>query len=289
MTLKTNNANLLYTILIKSAEENNLNQDTVKEKLLLLEKDISFEGDNDFKVTFSGKKSTKVNGLYKPGNQEIILHNKNFTDENSLIYTAIHEFAHHISYLKSGKVKITKAHSSAFWNLFHRLLMKAEDLKVYKNIFETNLEFVKLTGEIKEKYMTTNGHLMKEFGKVLTSAVELCLKYNVRFEDYVDRGLLLPRNTAKSLIDIYKYDVNPEIGYENMKTVAAIKDEDKRNESQEAFLEGQTPDMVKTSLIREPESEDVKDKLEKERDRIERTIENLRKKLEEIESKLEEI
>ncbi|HPO49102.1 MAG TPA: hypothetical protein PLO89_02155 [Spirochaetota bacterium] len=265
-----------------------MNQDLVKEKLLLLETEMSFEGENDFKVTFSGKKSQIVNGLYKPDLKEIIIHNKNFSDDNSLIYTAIHEFAHHISYINSGGLRTSKSHSSAFWSLFHRLLIRAEDLGVYKNIFESNLEFVKLTGEIKEKYLTKNGELMKEFGKVLASAMELCLKYNVRFEDYVDRGLLLPRNTAKSLVNIYAMDVNPKIGYENMKIVASIKDDDKRLESQNAFLEGQSPDMVKNSLSSENKNDNVKDRLEKERLRIEKTIENLRKKLEEIDSKLEE-
>ncbi|HOV15498.1 MAG TPA: hypothetical protein PK771_14520 [Spirochaetota bacterium] len=265
-----------------------MNQDLVKEKLLSLENELSFKDANDFKVTFSGKKSQKVNGLYKPGAQEIIIHNKNFTDDNSLIYTAIHEFAHHICYIKSGKLKITRAHSSIFWSLFHKLLIKAEQTGVYKSIFETNLEFIKLTGEIKEKYLTTNGHLMKEFGKVLTSAMELCQKYNVRFEDYIDRGLLLPRNTAKSIMNVYNMDIDPKLGYDKMKIVASIKDEEKRQESEKALLEGHTPDMIKASIVNEPMAENLKDRLEKERDRIERTIENLKKKLEEIESKLDE-
>ncbi len=265
-----------------------MNQDLVKEKLLLLDDEVDLNGKNDFKVIFSGKKSKKVNGLYKPESQEIIIHNKNFKDDNSLIYTAIHEFAHHINYIKSGKLRVTKAHSSLFWGVFHKLLIKAESLGVYINIFETNLEFLKLTNEIKEKYLTTNGQLMKDFGKTLKTVMELCLKYNVRFEDYIDRGLLLSRTTAKSILDIYELDVDPKLGFDNMKIIASIRDEDRRNESEKAMLNGHTPSMIKTQTRESIDTkENLKEFLEKEKNRIERTIKNLKTKLDEIETKLE--
>ena len=45
----------------------------------------------DFTVVQTGKKSSKVNGLYKTDSHEILLHNKNFTTNNAIMYTAIHE------------------------------------------------------------------------------------------------------------------------------------------------------------------------------------------------------
>ena len=82
-----------------------MNQDQVKEKLLAIE-----DAPLEFSVIFSGKRSKKVNGLYKPDTREILIHNKNFqggsggekaqgataTADNLLIYTAIHEYAHHL-------------------------------------------------------------------------------------------------------------------------------------------------------------------------------------------------
>ncbi len=50
----------------------------------------------DFTVTMTGKASSRVNGLYKPDTHEILLHNKNFKTENALMYTAIHEYTHHL-------------------------------------------------------------------------------------------------------------------------------------------------------------------------------------------------
>ena len=68
-----------------------MNQDQVKEILLRLNEDVE-----EFFVIFSGKQSNKVNGLYHPDTREIILHNRNFENDQLLMYTAIHEFAHHV-------------------------------------------------------------------------------------------------------------------------------------------------------------------------------------------------
>lgn len=84
-----------------------MNQENVKQKLLQLEK-----VDTDFTVTFSDRKSKKVDGLYYPDRREIIIHNQNFVDENQLMYTAIHEYAHHIQFLKPDAPQNTRAHTN---------------------------------------------------------------------------------------------------------------------------------------------------------------------------------
>ena len=50
----------------------------------------------EFTVVQSGKESKRVNGLYKPDTREIILHNKNFKTDNEMVYTAVHEYTHHL-------------------------------------------------------------------------------------------------------------------------------------------------------------------------------------------------
>jgi hypothetical protein len=90
-----------------------MNQEKIKEKLLAIE-DAKLE----FSLIFSGKKSRKVNGLYKPDTREIILHNRNFaqdaTGDNLLLYTAIHEYAHHLHDCSRGGTLSPRAHSSEF-------------------------------------------------------------------------------------------------------------------------------------------------------------------------------
>ena len=84
-----------------------MNQEQVKAKLLLLKDDVE-----EFKVTFSGKKSLKVDGLYKPEEREIIIHNRNFTGDSPLMYTAIHEFAHHIQFTTAPSPVSCRSHMS---------------------------------------------------------------------------------------------------------------------------------------------------------------------------------
>lgn len=255
-----------------------MNQEQVKEKLLHLE-----QVRTDFHVTFSGKSSKKVDGLYYPDKCEIIIHNQNFSDDNQMMYTAIHEFAHHVQFTKTTVPVTARAHSNDFWNIFHTLLFRAEELGIYNNIFETNDEFRDLTSRLREEYLSRNGYLMKEFGSLLLQARELCRRYHASFEDYVDRVLRLHRNEAKTIMKTYTLDIKPEIGYENMKTVARIKDEGLRQGVQEAFLDQRSPDMIKADLNPKAEFSSRITYLESEKERVERMLDRLTAQLAKIE------
>ena len=41
----------------------------------------------EFSVIQTGKESKRVNGFYMPDTHELFLHNKNFNNDNQLIYT----------------------------------------------------------------------------------------------------------------------------------------------------------------------------------------------------------
>jgi len=259
-----------------------LNQTQIKDILLRLKEDVE-----EFTVIFSGKKSTKVDGLYKPDTREIIIHNRNTEDENAIVYTAIHEFAHHIHVTTSPLPVSRRAHTNEFWTILHSLLNKAETLKVYSNKFKTEADFQELTKEMKEKFILKNGQMMKDFGKLLLKAYNLCNKYDMCFDDYVDRELGLGRTNAKQIMGIYREDINPEIGYENMKTLSRIPQGEARIKAEEAFLSGSSPDSVKSSFINPSlETGDPVIRLQKEKLRIERSIINFNKRLEIIETSL---
>ena len=261
-----------------------MNQEQVKTQLLQL-KDTT----EDFLIIFSGKSSKKVDGLYHPESREIIIHNKNFKDDNSLMYTAIHEFAHHVQFTESSVPVSARAHTNHFWNIFHNLLFLAEDKGIYNNVFKTDKKFVELTKKIKDNIVNVDAHLMKDFGKYLLEAFELCLENHLSFDDYVDRELQLHRNTAKTLIKIHSQDINPEIGYENMKIVANIREDTERDRAEAAFLEGRTPDMVQAEFKAKEKPDNKVDYLLHERDRIEKTIEKLTVKLAQIEQQISAI
>jgi len=264
-----------------------MNQDQVKEKLLSIE-----DAPLEFALVFSGKKSRKVNGLYKPDSREIVIHNRNFTHEdkatadNMLLYTAIHEYAHHLHACAKGGKLPARAHSSEFWAIFHALLEKAETKKIYRDVFAGSPELLELTETIREKYLRENGNLVKEMGKHLLKAHELCTAIGVRFEDYVDRMLRIPRGAANVAIKTFSFDINPEIGADNMRYLAGIRNGDDRKAAETALLKGKSPDTVKAVVLKKTKDTDPLSQLAKERDRLERTIDTLSKRLEEVRKEL---
>jgi len=265
-----------------------MNQDQVKQKLLAIE-----DAPLEFSVVFSGKKSKKVNGLYKVDSREIILHNRNFeagtSGDNLLLYTAIHEYAHHLHACSQGGTLPSRAHSSEFWAIFHALLEKAEEKKIYRDVFAGSPELAALTETIREKFLQKNGSLVKEMGKHLLKAHELCTAIGVRFEDYVDRMLRIPRTAANMAIKMFNYDLNPAVGADNMRFLAGIRDGDNRQAAEAALIKGKSPDSVKTAIRKQSASaDDPVVQLEREKIRLERTIDTLSKRLEAVKRELKE-
>jgi hypothetical protein len=266
-----------------------MNQDQVKKKLLAIE-----DAPLDFTVVFSGKKSKKVNGLYKPDTREILIHNRNFSggsggeeaDANLLIYTAIHEYAHHLHACSRGGHLSPRAHTAEFWAILHGLLEKAEAKEIYKDVFSGSKELGELTETIREKYLTENGSLVKELGRLLLKAHDLCSAVGGRYEDYIDRVLRVPRQAANLAVRMYQYNLNPQTGADNMRFLAGIPNEEKRRAAETSLIAGKSPDTVKTALRQKPEAEDPRRDLEKEKLRLERTIASLTKRLEEVEREL---
>jgi len=264
-----------------------INQDKVKQKLLLIE-----DAPMEFSLIFSGKKSKKVNGLYKPQAREIIIHNRNFDNddigENLLFYTAIHEYAHHLHACSRGGTLSPRAHNTEFWAIFHALLEKAEKKKIYNDIFAVSPELLKLTEVIRSKYLKNNGELVKEMGKHLIKAHDLCTGIGVRFEDYVDRMLRIPRTAANMAMKMFEFDIAPEVGADNMRFLAGIRDNDDRKAAETALIKGKSPDSVKIQVRNKDKEEDPVVMLEKEKVRLERTIANLNKRLDEVKKELKE-
>lgn len=266
-----------------------MDNEKIKELLLDIQ-DTKLE----FSVVQSGKDSKRVNGLYKPDTREIILHNKNFKTDNQLIYTAIHEYTHHLVNEEriaenGGKEPPHEArsHTKEFWAKFEGLLEIAEQKGYYKIDLAGSPELETLTNEIKEKYIKPNGVLMIEFGKALIKAQTLCDEANIRYEDYVDRVLQLPRNTAKSVQKVsFLKTEDADMGFDNMKIVASTKKPDERSKVTEAIKSGKSPDSVVAMMKKKAASVDPKEKLEKERARLTKTINELTKRLEIVEENL---
>lgn len=257
-----------------------MNQDQVKELLVRVE-----EPRTEFSVVFSGKKSAMVNGLYKPLTREIIIHNRNFQADGQLVYTALHEYAHHLHCERGAHTPGARAHTNEYWSIFHALLEKAEAKGVYQNVFAEEPEFVDLTARIRA-VMPRNGEIMLEFGKLVIEAEALCRKFLVRFEDYVDRALGVPRTSAHAAMKAVAWEVPADLGWDAMKLVAGMRSPDVRGTAIEAFRAGKSTEAVKALVRAEKPSDDPRERLSKERDRLERTIRTLQERLDMIDSEL---
>jgi hypothetical protein len=259
-----------------------MNQDQVNAALLSLE-----EAPMEFTVIFSGKKSRKVNGLYKPDSREIIIHNRNFEGDNLLIYTAVHEYAHHLHACSRGGTLSSRSHTAEFWAIFHGLLEKAEAKGIYRNVFTNSPELVELTELIRGKYLRENGNLVKEMGLHLLRAHDLCNAVGARFEDYLDRVLRIPKVAANMAIRMYQHNINPEVGPDNMRFLAGIRNDEDRAAAENALLKGKSPDEVKIATRQAAREGEPKLRLEREKTRLERTIASLSKRLDEVNQELE--
>lgn len=253
------------------------------------------ESNIDFSVIQTGKESKRVNGFYKPDTHEIFLHNLNFKTDNQLIYTAVHEFTHHVITEKKLEFDPTyvcnsKVHTQEFWAKFGELLGIAETKGFYSLGWETNPELKELTEDIKVNYLEKNGQLMQEFGKKLAKAWELCKEADIRYEDYIDRVLCLPRNAEKDIRKVGAVEVNPAIGFDNMKMVASVKKKDDRAAIEQDFLQGGKSPSTVRELMKQKSAknrdEDAKTRLEKEKNRLEKTIAQLTQRLEVVEESL---
>jgi hypothetical protein len=261
-----------------------MNQDRVKEILLGLA-----DPKTEFSLIFSGKESSVVNGLYKPQSREIIIHNRNFASDDQLLYTAIHEYAHHLHCERKGGLSSGRAHTNEFWGIFHELLVKAEALGHYRNLFDEEPQFIELTEKIRGSCIAENGRVMLELGALMIEAQSLCKKFKVRFEDYIDRALGLPRATANQAARAAVFRVDPDVGWDGMRMAVGIRDPDARAEALEALRGGASPAAVKARFSQSKPPEETEERLVKERERLERTIRNLRERLAEVERALAEL
>jgi len=242
-----------------------------------------------FSLAFSGKTNKKVNGLYKPDSSEIVLHNRNFESDDQLLYTALHEYAHHLHHHLGGGISRARPHTQEFWAIFHRLIEKAAGMGYYKNVFDTEPEFLALTRTIKETCIRANGEIMLEFGRLLAEASTLCERHRARFEDYIERVLGIPRMTAAAAVTASSAGLDPSLGWDSLRFVSSLRDPEDRSKALEILESGASPTSARGLLRTAAAPEDPSERLLSEKTRIERTIRNLTERLGEIERKLAEI
>jgi hypothetical protein len=246
-----------------------------------------YECKTDFTVIQTGKQSSKVNGLYKTNTHEILLHNKNFTTNNAVMYTAIHELTHHILTTEKG-VRTVKSHSGIFWATFYDLIDKAIELKLY--VRERSAEtaaLIKEAVEIQKKIIEAQ----KQLGLVIAKLYDSCQHNGERIEDVIEHDLQMTRNKAKEYMDnkMSGSNDNDEIA----KAVKFAKDPAVKQAAQQAADAGKTVAQVKAIAKQKVKATDDNiespEQLEREAERLKKTIAHLYERLMQIQEKLESI
>lgn len=256
-----------------------MDQELVKELLGRLH-----ECEEDFTVIFSGKKSGKVNGVYKYESREILIHNRNFTVDDTLMYTAIHELAHHIMATEHG-FRGRRSHTQRFWAVFHDLLGKARSEGIYTA--RPDEETQGLLDEAR-RVSCVIAELQRRLGRVLIKIYERCEARGQRAEDFIEGGAQISRNTARTACEAARMDLPKEIGADVQEAVIQERDHDIRRAMVGAAGEGKSVAQVKQAAKGAQEARSGADALEAEKARIERTIKSLTRRLRELERLLEE-
>ncbi len=263
-----------------------MNQDQVKEILLQIKSEVP-----DFQVIFSGKERRKVDGLYKPDTQEIIIHNKNFKESHSLIFTAVHEFAHHILFHEEGW-NVSKSHNTHFWNTFYDLLDEAEKKGLWIDPLKKEEELLK---KIKEVQDSLSGVTKKEkdVGRDFIKVVELALNCGVEVNHICRRYLRMKPATMKHYVMLFVTNISSDLSPDASLEVSRIKNLEKRELLQASLTEGRTISQAKESILgrvetEESERDQIADmwqqiaRLEKEVTKREHRIEELKAQIESI-------
>jgi hypothetical protein len=250
-----------------------MNQEEVKQKLLKLHTCAE-----DFTVVFSGRKNKKVNGLYKFGNKEILIHNLNFTVDDTLMYTAIHELAHHLMYTERG-LQGSRAHTQAFWACFHDLLDKAKRDGVYRIL--PGEETRKALDEARD-LVRKIAELQRRLGQIMFKIHEDCREQGLRAEDLIENEAQISRSTAHKVMKMADLGLPEALGADIQEAIVQERDGEARQAMLAAAKEGKSVAQVKQAAKGLSEKPDESEELNREKSRLEKTIGSLTRRLQEV-------
>ena len=242
-----------------------------------------------FTLVFSEKKCKNKNGYYSPGEYKITINNKNFINQEGelngtlLMYTAIHELAHHIQFTEH-KQKGIRCHTQLFYAILDMLADKAEEMEIYKPVIDHELEELLTEAEVISQKIA---RLQIELGKVLEKINSACIKKGVRYEDMVKRKAFICMDTVKKCTRMASLDLPNNISADVQAVIAGERDNDKRKVMTIAAQAGKSAAQVKyaggnntTSSKSKGESE--MDNLLLEKGRLENQIKNLQTRLKRV-------
>lgn len=241
----------------------------------------------DFIVIFSGKKSIRIDGVYHPEKKEIIIHNRNFIVWNSLVYTGIHELAHHVDFTSSGRNPV-RHHDSKWKSIFFGLLNKAIEKGHYHDYFADDKS--ELHPFVMEIRIMDNrvAALTKDMGNKLLTLYDRCQKTGHVFEDFVSRILGKTTPEVFRIISAYGEDITAEYGSAAMDKLASKKGEERRKLESDIMdgLPGAVGGIKPAETVQADHDAEIIE-IQKELNKVLKTIQRSERRREELQAMLE--
>ena len=139
--------------------------------------------EKDFFIVIKNKSNFHCNGNYNRSTNRITLYLLNHNSINRLIYTAIHEYAHHLMDKWVG-------HKTEFWEFFFELLEIAERKELYKCNINNNENLKKITTIIKHNNLVKNKKIFeKDLRSIFHIIYKLCEEIDIDFQYYTVKYL----------------------------------------------------------------------------------------------------
>ena len=160
-----------------------------------------------FEIFILKEKNEKLNAYYNRSKNKIVFYLFNYKNNNDLIRSAIHEYAH---YFMPGWV----GHAREFWNYYFELLEIAEMKGFYSCNIEKSDKLKQITAIIiKHNLIKTKKIFRNKLNLIFPIIIKLCDEININFQHY----------TVKYLeMDWYKKKTPPNTLYKKFWTNCVI-------------------------------------------------------------------
>jgi hypothetical protein len=248
-----------------------MTEEQVHERLLQV-----YEGSEPFSVTFNRLPKT-IWGKYFPYTRSIVVDRCKMANDTMLMYTALHELAHHICYQDKGQESL-RAHTKLFWGIYHNLLDRAEEAGIYERSSDAAVTALVERAKAKDREAAA---LQRELGGILEALWEVCEEKGVRVEDVLERQVGLSRKTWKAMLGAASLRGQEGIellGQDAQERAVRLQNKDEGlRELFKGYLAGRS--MAQLDMGKEPRDVDPLKKLEAEKAELDRKIQRLQERL----------
>ncbi|MBE3065155.1 MAG: hypothetical protein IMZ69_09085 [Spirochaetes bacterium] len=235
----------------------------------------------DFEVTLTHRANKRINGTYYMDRALIKINDRNFTRDSVMLFTAIHEYAHHLQYCAREKT----SHNREFYALYHDLVDEAIEKKLLEEQPTTDA-IQKAETEVKE-LLRQHVELERRIAAKLIDLHNECALNSVNPEYWTERRLQLPHNGQRPFLKTR--DGSEGIEQADYINADAMRVCTKGPAAELALREGKTIVQAQTAAMAPEEELDPYEALKKEKEQIAERIVKLEDRKDRVEGRMRQM